>query len=670
MASMMPTAAGGRQSSSYHRAFVHAPILPIQRHSGGGGHTKPTSTTTIIRMRTRVVSFLFVLFSMAFTITTLLGVLRLPPHHSSSGGGGNDSSTTTRSTGRWNHEVASTKKTTAATTSTTTRIDAATSQQHKPLLKMTTHRDDGFGYHSSSYALMSDEDERSVLHEMLPYASKEALEWRMIIGEQHARATHAPGTAPALEEVLSRLQQHHFVVGEGEERNKLSTSASTTPSAAQRSMESGDSNDTSLRVALANALYRRGVRREPVRVVFCLTLGGSRASVERDVLPWILYHTELGVWNFFILYDGKDADALRLLRSLHNVFVRALHKDVAEDIADEPKMRERYTSWAERHWQWGHRPGNYALMVKQTFNQNEAILWAKVGHADWIMHIDPDEFVLPLYQGDGSGDDLSFARYLHKQPSHVSSLRIFNAEAQPEHAYVKNRLEEVTLFKMNKALMHFDAYAMRTKVRLGGNRAYMILYANGKSVARANATNLRSLGPHFWKGDGSPNAPWTDTLADDATILHYAYTRVEDVASKAGTSCPGDEYREAALRGNRTKLKECFVIDFDLDAFRVASTGDSVAIRKFFEESMVLQEGARVRCRRSETDATMGWCEIRDVRSLIADAMRIGLLRREHAVQAISRSHARLVRAVEHLSKLQGASGMNVDALFDAALLD
>lgn len=190
-----------------------------------------------------------------------------------------------------------------------------------------------------------------------------------------------------------------------------------------------------------------------------------------------------------------------------------------------------------------------------------------------------------------------------------------------------------------------------------------------------DSPNLRSLGPHFWKGDASDRwiAPvnktshdparrlWRDTLADDAAILHYAYTRPSDVANKALRSCPGEEYLEAARRGNRTKTKECFVIDFDQEAFHVSASGDDEAIRRFFVERMVLQEGSRVRCHLDDNQP-LQWCRIYDARSLVADLMRLGLLRREHSVQAVTAMHWRLVRAA--------AAAQPADALafFDAVL--
>jgi len=42
-------------------------------------------------------------------------------------------------------------------------------------------------------------------------------------------------------------------------------------------------------------------------------------------------------------------------------------------------------------------------------------------------------------------------------------------------------------------------------------------------------------------------------------------------------------------------VKECFVIDFDADAFMAAAAGPQ-AVASFFYGRMVLSEGARVRC--------------------------------------------------------------------------
>lgn len=58
-----------------------------------------------------------------------------------------------------------------------------------------------------------------------------------------------------------------------------------------------------------------------------------------------------------------------------------------------------------------------------------------------------------------------------------------------------------------RAHKHFitpEAYALRNKCKLGDNRSFLVLYANGKSAVRVDAPGARQLGPHYFKGDDSP----------------------------------------------------------------------------------------------------------------------------------------------------------------------
>lgn len=65
--------------------------------------------------------------------------------------------------------------------------------------------------------------------------------------------------------------------------------------------------------------------------------------------------------------------------------------------------------------------------------------------------------------------------------------------------------------------------------------------------------------------------------------------------------CRGGPGSSAVLLGPATQVKECFVIDFDVDAYMAAARGPAAA-HDFFLSRMVLSEGARVRC----TDPTLG----------------------------------------------------------------
>lgn len=98
---------------------------------------------------------------------------------------------------------------------------------------------------------------------------------------------------------------------------------------------------------------------------------------------------------------------------------------------------------------------------------------------DWLMHIDPDEIVLPTssalslatcersvlcmvltaarltahFSNTFSTHHRCCAAYfavLRRQPDHVSSLRFMNIEGQAEAGDLTNRFEQVTLFRTHQ----------------------------------------------------------------------------------------------------------------------------------------------------------------------------------------------------------------------------
>lgn len=57
-----------------------------------------------------------------------------------------------------------------------------------------------------------------------------------------------------------------------------------------------------------------------------------------------------------------------------------------------------------------------------------------------------------------------------------------------------------------------------------------------------------------WKTPSNPEGEWQTVVSEDAVVLHYAYSYLSDVRDKAGKSCPGADYLEAARRGDRAKV--------------------------------------------------------------------------------------------------------------------
>lgn len=199
------------------------------------------------------------------------------------------------------------------------------------------------------------------------------------------------------------------------------------------------------------------------------------------------------------------------------------------------------------------------------YAQQEALRRARAAGLDWLLHLDPDELFLP------GGPANSLAAALARQPPHVPAARFLNFEGQPEAGGLRNRFEQVSLFRAHKHHITPEAHHYRARFKLGDNAAFLNLYANGKSAVRVDAPGVRPAGPHFWAGDASPRwaAPanpsgaWVNAVSDESVVLHYAYSYEGDVAAKARRSCP-DEYLAAARAGDRALIKQrCFVIDFD-----------------------------------------------------------------------------------------------------------
>lgn len=61
-----------------------------------------------------------------------------------------------------------------------------------------------------------------------------------------------------------------------------------------------------------------------------------------------------------VLYDGTNREAVALLSGVNHVTLQFLAPPFAS-----AKDVEEFAAWEARHWQWGGKPGNFRLMVKQ-----------------------------------------------------------------------------------------------------------------------------------------------------------------------------------------------------------------------------------------------------------------------------------------------------------------
>lgn len=154
-------------------------------------------------------------------------------------------------------------------------------------------------------------------------------------------------------------------------------------------------------------------------------------------------------------------------------------------------------------------------------------------------------------------------------------------------------------------------------------------------------------------------------ISTTAVVLHYAYSHPEDVAAKANRSCPED-YLAAVVAGDAEKLKSCFIIDLDKDAFLAAAAKNESKVKDLFYGRLVWSEGRPVKCPRPEKTsgsavqppgrstaaanedltATQGWCNIVNMSHAEALLSRAGLVRRFHAVQQALRGHELAIAAM------------------------
>lgn len=305
------------------------------------------------------------------------------------------------------------------------------------------------------------------------------------------------------------------------------------------------------------------------RIAIASTVSVDVWGLRREILPWISYMQEIGIRKFYLLYDGSDSDAVRWLEKIDSVELIHIHSPFASEM-DEAVWR----SYSNHTRQWSGKPGNYQLMFKQGFCQEEALRRAKLTlHSDaevnvrskplnWILHLDPDELILP---GDPEG---SLIGELERLPAWIPSIRFMNFEAQYEAGGMENRFEQATLFRAHKHFITPEAFAHRSRYKLGNNSAFLNVYANGKSAVRIDAPGVRSSGPHFWRGSQSerwkspknPRGLWENHVSDTTVVLHYAYAYEREVEAKAKRSCP-ESYRDLVLKGDIDRVKEeCFVV--------------------------------------------------------------------------------------------------------------
>ncbi|KAL6906298.1 hypothetical protein ACP4OV_003899 [Aristida adscensionis] len=295
----------------------------------------------------------------------------------------------------------------------------------------------------------------------------------------------------------------------------------------------------------------------------------STSAGLEQILPWLFYHKVIGVAQFLLFVEGKAAKphVAGVLESIPGVKVVYRTRELEEQQA-------RSRIWNET-WLAGffYKPCNYELFVKQSLNMEMAIVMARDAGMDWIMHLDTDELLYP-----GGVSEYSVRRLLGAVPHDVDMVIFPNYESSVEHDNIKDPFSEirpfVSMFKKNYDHLPKDTYFGMYKEATRGNPNYFITYGNGKSAARVQ-DHLRPNGAHRWHNYAKvPN----EIKLEEAAVLHYTYTKFSDLTSRRD---------RCGCKPTKEDVKRCFMLDFDRQAFIIASTASEEEMLRWYNERVV-----------------------------------------------------------------------------------
>ncbi|KAJ4765600.1 glycosyltransferase-like protein [Rhynchospora pubera] len=295
----------------------------------------------------------------------------------------------------------------------------------------------------------------------------------------------------------------------------------------------------------------------------CITTSTSAGL--QQILPWLYYHKVIGVSRFFLFVEGEAAKpgASSVLESIRGVKVIYRTREL-----EEKQARSRI--WNET-WLSGffYKPCNYELFVKQSLNMEMAIILARNGGMDWIIHLDTDELMHPA-----GAQEYSLRKLLSEVPENVDMVIFPNYESSVERDNIKDPFTEVSMFKKNYDHLPKDTYFGLYKEATRNNPNYFLTYGNGKSAARIQ-DHLRPNGAHRWHNYmKTPN----EIKLEEAAILHYTYTKFSDLTSRRD---------RCGCKPTKDDVKRCFILEFDRLAFIVASTGTEEEMHNWYNEHVV-----------------------------------------------------------------------------------
>ncbi|CAM6086055.1 unnamed protein product [Calypogeia fissa] len=284
-----------------------------------------------------------------------------------------------------------------------------------------------------------------------------------------------------------------------------------------------------------------------------------------QILPWLYYHRVIGVTNFFLFVEGKAASAniSAVLEAIPGVQVVHRTKELEEKQA---KSRIWNETWLSSFF---YRPCNYELFVRQSLNMEMAIVMARTAGMDWIIHLDTDELLHPA-----GAEEYSLSRLLADVAADVDMVVFPNYESAIERDDIRDPFTEVSMFKKNYDHVMKETYFGLYREATRGNPNYFLTYGNGKAAARIQS-NLRPNGAHRWHNYmKNPN----ELKLEEAAVLHFTYTKFSDLTSRRD---------RCGCKPTKEDVKKCFMLEFDRDAFIIASTFTEEEMRLWYREHVV-----------------------------------------------------------------------------------
>lgn len=253
----------------------------------------------------------------------------------------------------------------------------------------------------------------------------------------------------------------------------------------------------------------------------------------------------------------------KVLESIPEVQVVHRTKELEEEQAKSRMWNETYMS------RYFYKPCNYELFVKQYLNTEMAIVMAREAHMEWIIHLDTDELIHPV-----GTHGYSLTQLLSDVPENVDMVVFPNYESCVERDDIKEPFTEVSIFKKNFDHLIEETYISNYKESVHGNPAYFLTYSNGKSAARVQQ-HLRPNGAHRWYNYMKiPN----QIKFDEAAVLHYTYAKFSDLTSRRD---------RCGCKPTKEEVKKCFFLEFDRDAFIIASSATEEEMLNWYREHVV-----------------------------------------------------------------------------------